>query len=175
MLQKLNELGYNSSAIFTWPLANWLPLLQATRQLLAGKMLPQPACVCAKSLQLCPTLCHPMDCTPQQDAENSFQEFVKFRSTDIHATGINKHFLLEKMLIVMVPILIIKDVFEPSSWRRKWKPTPVLLSGESHGQRSLAGYSPWGHKESDTTEQLTLSQNSFTPNWICRAYISRLW
>ena len=32
----------------------------------------------------------------------------------------------------------------------------VFLSGESHGQRSLAGYSPWGHKESDTTEQLTL-------------------
>ena len=30
--------------------------------------------------------------------------------------------------------------------------TPVFLSGESHGQRSLAGYSPWGHKESDTTE-----------------------
>ena len=40
--------------------------------------------------------------------------------------------------------------------RRKWQPTPVFLPGESHGQRSLAGYSPWGHKESDTTEQLTL-------------------
>ena len=36
-------------------------------------------------------------------------------------------------------------------WRRKWQPTPVFLPGESHGQRSLAGYSPWGHKESDTT------------------------
>ena len=35
-------------------------------------------------------------------------------------------------------------------WRRE--PTPVFLPGESHGQRSLAGYSPWGHKESDTTE-----------------------
>ena len=32
------------------------------------------------------------------------------------------------------------------NWRRKWQPTPVFLSGESHGQRSLAGYSPWGHK-----------------------------
>ena len=39
--------------------------------------------------------------------------------------------------------------------RRKWQPTPVVLPGESRGQRSLAGYSPWGHKESDTTEQLT--------------------
>ena len=38
-------------------------------------------------------------------------------------------------------------------WRRKWRPTPVFLSGKFHGQRSLVGYSPWGHKESDTTEQ----------------------
>ena len=37
-------------------------------------------------------------------------------------------------------------------WRRAWQPTPVLLPGESHGQRSLVGYSPWGHKESDMTE-----------------------
>ena len=33
-----------------------------------------------------------------------------------------------------------------------WQPTPVFLPGECHGQRSLAGYSPWGHKESDMTE-----------------------
>ena len=37
-------------------------------------------------------------------------------------------------------------------WRRKWQPTPGFLPGESHGQRSLAGYSPRGRKESDTTE-----------------------
>ena len=37
-------------------------------------------------------------------------------------------------------------------WRRAWKPPPVLIPGESHGQKSLAGYSPQGHKESDTTE-----------------------
>ena len=40
-------------------------------------------------------------------------------------------------------------------WRRAWQPTPVSLSRESHGQKSLEGYSPWGHKESYTTEQLT--------------------
>ena len=40
-------------------------------------------------------------------------------------------------------------------WRRAWEPTPVFLPGESHGQRSLAGYSPWGHRESDVTEQLS--------------------
>ena len=43
-----------------------------------------------------------------------------------------------------------------SLWIREWLPTPVLLPEKSHGQRSLAGYSPWGHKESDTTERLTL-------------------
>ena len=37
-------------------------------------------------------------------------------------------------------------------WRRKWQPTPVFLPGESHGQRTLVGYSPWGLKGLDTTE-----------------------
>ena len=36
-------------------------------------------------------------------------------------------------------------------WRRKWQPTPVLLPGESHGRRSLVGYSPQGRKELDMT------------------------
>ena len=40
-------------------------------------------------------------------------------------------------------------------WRRTWQPTPVFLPGEAHGQRSLAGCSPWGRKESDTTERLS--------------------
>ena len=40
-------------------------------------------------------------------------------------------------------------------WRREWQPTPVFLPGESCGQRSLAGYSPWDHKELDTIAQLT--------------------
>ena len=37
-------------------------------------------------------------------------------------------------------------------WSRKWQPTLVFLPGRFHGQRRLVGYSPWGHKESDTTE-----------------------
>ena len=40
-------------------------------------------------------------------------------------------------------------------WRRAWQPTPVFLPGESRGQRGLVGYSLWGCRESDTTEQLT--------------------
>ena len=39
-------------------------------------------------------------------------------------------------------------------WRRKWQPTLVLSPGKSHGRRSLVGYSPWGRKQSDTTERL---------------------
>ena len=42
----------------------------------------------------------------------------------------------------------------PSLWRRQWHPTPVLLPGKSHGQRSLVGCSPWGHDEWNTTERL---------------------
>ena len=41
-------------------------------------------------------------------------------------------------------------------WRRKWQHIPVFLPGESHGQRSLVGCSPWGRKESDTTERLSM-------------------
>jgi len=40
-------------------------------------------------------------------------------------------------------------------WCRAWQPTPVLLPGKSHGQRSLAGYSPWSSKECNTTEWLS--------------------
>jgi len=40
-------------------------------------------------------------------------------------------------------------------WRRKWQLTPAILPGQSHGQRSLVGYSPWDCKGSDTTELLS--------------------
>ena len=40
-------------------------------------------------------------------------------------------------------------------WRRKWQSTPVFLHGKSHGQRSLAGYSPWSHKLLDMTKHTT--------------------
>ena len=46
----------------------------------------------------------------------------------------------------------VRSLGQEILWRKKWQPTPVFLPGESHGQRSLAGYSPWGHKESDMTK-----------------------
>ena len=49
-------------------------------------------------------------------------------------------------------------------WRRDWPPTPVFFPGEFHGQRSLVGYGPWGHKELHTTERLMLYLES---NILC--------
>ena len=45
------------------------------------------------------------------------------------------------------------SLFTFMDWRRKWQPTPVLLPGNSHRQRGLADYSPWGHKGSNMTER----------------------
>ena len=50
-------------------------------------------------------------------------------------------------------------------WRKEWQLTPVFLPGKFHRQRSLVGYSPWGHKESDKTEWLILSFH-FLETWI---------
>ena len=52
-------------------------------------------------------------------------------------------------------------------WRRAWQPTPVFLPKESHGQRSLVGYSPWGHKKLDTVEQLSTAWSIWgTLGWM---------
>ena len=72
----------------------------------------------------------------------SFSIMVSFRvqgflgSSDGKASACN-----EETLVGKIP------------WRRKWQPIPVLLPGKSHGQRNLVGYSPWGCKKSDITEQ----------------------
>ena len=50
---------------------------------------------------------------------------------------------------------------EKIPWGRKWQPTPLFLPRESHGQRSLVGYSLWGCKESDTTDRLNNNNLSF--------------
>ena len=49
----------------------------------------------------------------------------------------------------------VQSLSQEDPWRRKWQPIPIFLPGEFHEQRNLAGYNPWGRKESDTTEQLT--------------------
>ena len=65
-----------------------------------------------------------------------------------------KYYVLKFLRLVFITV-DSKCIFYPlslMSWRRKWQPTAVFLPGESHGQRSLVGYSPQGHKESDTTK-----------------------
>ena len=53
-----------------------------------------------------------------------------------------------------------------SPWRRKWQPTPILLPGKSHGQRSLASYTPWGcgvgHDLVTKEQQLNASYLTFS-------------
>ena len=51
-------------------------------------------------------------------------------------------------------------------WRKECLTTPIFLPVKFHGQRSLVGYSPWGHKESDMTEQLKLSLSNMC-TYIC--------
>ena len=54
-----------------------------------------------------------------------------------------------------MPEIWVRSLGQEDPWKREQLPTPVSLPGEFHGQRSLVSYSPWGCKESDTTEQLT--------------------
>ena len=53
-------------------------------------------------------------------------------------------------------------------WKRKWQPIPAFLPGKSHGQRSLAGYSPWDQKESNMTEWACT--HAFLLLWLSRIY-----
>ena len=46
----------------------------------------------------------------------------------------------------------VQSLGQEDPWTKAWQPTPVFLPGESHGQRSLKGYSLWGRKELDMTE-----------------------
>ena len=55
---------------------------------------------------------------------------------------------------ILLIYLKCEFTFGPRSRRRQWHPTPVLLPGKSHGQRSLEGCSPWDHQESDMNERL---------------------
>ena len=54
----------------------------------------------------------------------------------------------------------VQSLGQEDPLEKEWQPNPVFLPGDSHGERSLVGYSPWGRKESDMTEQLSLSSYS---------------
>ena len=92
----------------------------------------------------------------------SFINDIYFHQTHSH----NRHPKLTRLELTRTSLVaqIVKHL--PTTWEtqvqslgwedllKKWQPTPVFLPGESHGWRSLIGYSPWGRKESDTTERV---------------------
>ena len=59
-----------------------------------------------------------------------------------------------KTCLTSIKLELVLKIFTLDFWRRPWQPTRVLLPGKSHGWRSLVSCSPWGHEESDMTEQL---------------------
>ena len=102
---------------------------------------------------------------------------VSRRCLPIHSLGLPSHLVSRRCLPThsLGLVLMVKKTclpaqrctrhgFDPrareSPWRRAWQPTPIFLPGESHGQRSLAVYTLWGRKESDTTERLTHNAKS---------------
>ena len=72
----------------------------------------------------------------------------------LHQVSVQSHYLHEGASLVAQLVKILLQCRRPRfdswvgkiPWRRKWQPTSVFLPGESRGQRSLTGYSPWGHK-----------------------------
>ena len=91
-------------------------------------------CVCSVT-QLCPTLYIYISIYNYPAKGFPIAHWIK-----------NLHAMQETGNVALIPSM---GMF---SWRRKWEPTPVFLPGESHGQEEMAGYSPWGYKESDRTE-----------------------
>ena len=69
--------------------------------------------------------------------------------TGLHESEIEYH-MPWLVILVSTKLLTVASIVR----RRQWSPTPVLLPGKSHGQRTLVGCRPWGCKESDTTERL---------------------
>ena len=132
------------------------------------------ACVCDKLLQSCPTLCDPMDCSlPVYSVHGILRQeywsglscpasWPRHRTRIFYISCIGKRVLYAAASLVAQTVkrlLAMRETWVQSlgredPLRRKWQPTPVLLPGKSHEQGSLAGCSPWGRKELDTTERL---------------------
>ena len=124
--------------------------------------------------QSCPTLCNPMDCGPPG---SSVHEILQARILEWVAISSSREWHMgqqtRKEIQTRNSDLSPFTPFQTGSiypkrreltWRRKWQPTPVFFSGESHGQRSLAGYSPQGYKESDMTESDLAHELRFLQN-----------
>ena len=99
--------------------------------------------VCFFDVQSCQIFCDSVDCSlPGFSVLRIFQARI--------LEWIALSYSMDYLTILYVNYTSIKLKFQ----RRQWHPTPVLLPGKPHGQRSLVGCSPWGREESDTTERL---------------------
>ena len=121
----------------------------------------------AESLQSCPTLCDPIDSSPPGCLvpgilQARILEWVAISFSNEENRGYK--WIPRSMYISITVYICIHNIYLyfkleiiidlNKNWRRQWQPTPVLLPGKFHGQRSLVGYSPWGCRESDITEWL---------------------
>ena len=149
--------------LFQWPKSTVnLKVKVYFISLLTPIFLKASAAAASKLLQSCPTLCDAIDGSPPGSPvpgilqartlewvaisfSNSWKWKVKVKSLsrptlcdpmDCSLPGSSAHGIFQARVL-------------------EWVPTPVFLPAESHGQRSLVGYSPWGHNESDKSEQLT--------------------
>ena len=122
------------------------------------------------SLQSCLTLCGPVDCNlPISSVHGILQarilEWVAMPSfRGLPDPGIEPASLMSPALawaslviqmaknLPAVQETQVQSLGGEDPWIREWQPIPVFMPGEFHGQRSLVGYSPWGHKESDQIE-----------------------
>ena len=117
--------------------------------------------------QPCLTLCNPVDCSPpgssvhgNSQAEKPEQVAIPYsRGSSVSMSpGLAGGFFTNEPSRICLQYR--RPGFNPwvrkMLWKKEWLPTPVFLPGRYHEQRCLAGYSPWGCEESDTTELLTL-------------------
>ena len=125
--------------------------------------------------QSCSTFCDPMDCSPPDSSV--------YGDSPGKNTGVDCHSFLQGIFLTQgsnLGLLHRRQILyrlrniesNRNQSRLKWLPSPVFLPGKLLGQRSLAGYSPWGRKELDTAERLTLSPFLIyiyivTKHWNC--------
>ena len=128
-------------------------------------------CVCVLVNQSCPVLCHPVDCSPPGSSVHGILQarilewvaipLSRGSSQSRDQTWVSCIASLVAQVVKNLPAMqeaqvrfLGQETQEKGlpSWRREWQHTSVFLPGKSHGQRSLTGYSPWGRKESDTTQ-----------------------
>ena len=129
------------------------PWLQHTRLLCPS---PSPR-VCSNSCLLS-WWCHPtvLSCVTPFSCLQSFPVSGSFPVSQLFASGGQSigASASASVLPINIQCWFLLGLTSLISRRRQWHPIPVLLPGKSHGRRGLVGYSPWGLKESDTTERL---------------------